>query len=165
MRWGLCGPVWDRPLQNRFGASFSMYRPCFVRLRCAMLRLPPCIVCLRYTMLRLPPCIVRLRRGGSQSRPPCYGLVPLTPSPAHSPATLAMPGQAVYVQRRYHKFRTSQGTVSPAQEEPAVQILPAGRLPPRDQEGVSRKTGGPGADSPCQGEMARRARGGRESRL
>ena len=39
--------------------------------------------------------------------------------------------------------------------------LPAGTYVPTKVT-RPRKTGGPGADSPCQGEMARRARGGRE---
>ena len=39
--------------------------------------------------------------------------------------------------------------------------LPAGTYVPTKVT-RPRKTGGPGADSPCQGEMARRARGGRD---
>ena len=44
-----------------------------------------------------------------------------------------------------------------------VMSLPAGTYVPTKVT-RPRKTGGPGADSPCQGEMARRARGGRERR-
>src|SRR5699024_4946378 len=44
----------------------------------------------------------------------------------------------------------------------ALLVLRAGNALPTSRG--NPRNGGPGADSPCQGEMARRARGGRERR-
>ena len=66
-----------------------------------------------------------------------------------------MPGQAVYVQRRHHKFQTSQGTVSPAARRGSLSYRGPHRSP-------AKRVRWGEADSPYQGEMSRRDRGDRE---
>ena len=78
-------------------------------------------------------------------------------SPAPAATCSAKPGAAV--ESHQLQFLQTQGPVARREFRPATQILRAGNsagLP----SGASLVMGS-GADSPCQGEMARRARGGR----
>ena len=75
----------------------------------------------------------------------CRGRCSHRPAITDQPSWLCQSRRCPYSVDNF-KFRTGQGPVSPGQEGPATQILPAGRNYPRKQAGVPRKTGVWGAD-------------------
>ena len=64
----------------------------------------------------------------------------------YGPAALAMPSQAVSVQRGHFQISTLQAPVGRGKKDQPVLILPAGRLLLRKQEGVPRNWGSGGND-------------------
>ena len=71
-----------------------------------------------------------------------------------------MPGAVVEPHQR--QFLQTQGPVARDEFRHPLKFCAPEILCPA--QGITPVNGGLGADSPCQGEMARRARGGRESR-